>query len=126
MRGTWPSTLACASPTSNSHPLGKGFGPARADCGFREPLAPRLARPGRVMVPARFAAKLTLPGAHSSAGERPLHTREVGGSIPPVPTTKGPESGAFLFLERQRIADLQAALQAAGLLRGNVQAHRQR
>jgi hypothetical protein len=50
MRGTWPSTLACASPTSNSNPLGKGFGPARADCGFREPLAPRLARPGERMV----------------------------------------------------------------------------
>jgi hypothetical protein len=38
------------------------------------------------MVPAWFAAKLTLPGAHSSAGERPLHTREVSGSIPGAPT----------------------------------------
>jgi hypothetical protein len=50
MRGTWPSMLACASPTSNNNPLGKGFGPARADCGFREPLAPRLARPGARIV----------------------------------------------------------------------------
>jgi hypothetical protein len=53
MRGTWPSTLACASPTSNNNPLGKGFGPAGADCGFREPLAPRLARPGLWMVATR-------------------------------------------------------------------------
>src|SRR5215216_6535128 len=50
VRGTWPSMLACASPTSNNNPLGKGFGPAGADCGFREPLAPRLARPGPTMV----------------------------------------------------------------------------
>jgi hypothetical protein len=42
------------------------------------------------MVPAWFAAKLTLPGAHSSAGERPLHTREVAGSNPAVPTIERP------------------------------------
>ena len=41
------------------------------------------------MVPAWLAAKLTLPGAHSSAGERPLHTREVPGSIPGAPTPGG-------------------------------------
>ncbi len=29
--------------------------------------------------------KLPDPGAHSSAGERPLHTREVPGSIPGAP-----------------------------------------
>jgi hypothetical protein len=87
MRGTWPSMLACASPTSNNNPLGTGFGPARADCGFREPLAPRLARPGNAMVPGRFAATLRRLGAHSSAGERPLHTREVPGSIPGAPIT---------------------------------------
>jgi hypothetical protein len=34
-------------------------------------------------------------GAHSSAGERPLHTREVAGSIPAVPMRKPPETGAF-------------------------------
>src|SRR5688500_18570469 len=48
MRGTWPSTLARASPDLDCHPLGEEFGPAGADCGFREPLAPRLARPGNV------------------------------------------------------------------------------
>jgi hypothetical protein len=33
----------------------------------------------------REAAILLAPGAHSSAGERPLHTREVPGSIPGAP-----------------------------------------
>jgi hypothetical protein len=31
-------------------------------------------------------ARVSRPGAHSSAGERPLHTREVRGSIPRAPT----------------------------------------
>ena len=91
-RGTWPSTLTCASPTSNAAPSRQEFSPAVADCGFREPLAPRLARPGTAMVPAwttRAWARRTLVssplGAHSSAGERPLHTREVPGSIPGAP-----------------------------------------
>jgi hypothetical protein len=47
------------------------------------------------MVPAWFAAKLTLPGAHSSAGERPLHTREVPGSIPGAPIRKALENRSF-------------------------------
>jgi hypothetical protein len=89
--------LACASPTSNNNPLGTGFGPARADCGFREPLAPRLARPGKAMVPVRFAATLRRLGAHSSAGERPLHTREVPGSIPGAPTSKTPANRCVCF-----------------------------
>src|SRR5688500_16838600 len=38
------------------------------------------------MVPAVFAATLTRLRAHSSAGERPLHTREVPGSIPGATT----------------------------------------
>ena len=53
MRGTWPSTLACASPCPDCYPLGREFSPAGADCGFREPLAPRLARPGAPIVAAR-------------------------------------------------------------------------
>jgi hypothetical protein len=65
------------------------------------------------MVPAWFAAKLTLPGAHSSAGERPLHTREVPGSIPGAPTKKGPGDGVFLFSGTATKGGVAAALQAA-------------
>src|SRR5438552_11382422 len=38
--------------------LGRGFSPARADCGYRAPLAPRLARP-RTMVPWACARSQT-------------------------------------------------------------------
>ena len=50
VRGTWPSTLTSASPCLGRRPLERGFSPAKADCGFREPLAPHLARPGTTMV----------------------------------------------------------------------------
>src|SRR5205814_8112101 len=40
--------------------LGRGFSPARADCGYRAPLAPRLARP-RTMVPWACARSQTGP-----------------------------------------------------------------
>ena len=33
-------------------PLGRGFSPARADCGYRAPLAPRLARSNLIVSPA--------------------------------------------------------------------------
>ena len=46
MRGTWPSTLRAKALTPNDSAPQAVFGPAIADCGFREPLAPRLARPG--------------------------------------------------------------------------------
>ena len=46
VRGTWLSTLASSSPSLGRRPLERGFSPAKADCGFREPLAPHLARPG--------------------------------------------------------------------------------
>ena len=42
-------------------------------------------------------------GAHSSAGERPLHTREVPGSIPGAPIA-GSTCNATSFLELQAIA----------------------
>jgi hypothetical protein len=35
-------------------------------------------------------------GAHSSAGERPLHTREVAGSIPAAPITEHVVTGIWL------------------------------
>jgi hypothetical protein len=53
VRGTWPSTLAPVRPFLGRHPLGREFSPAIAACGFREPLAPRLARPGTPMLALR-------------------------------------------------------------------------
>src|SRR3989304_1394766 len=55
----------CAGPDLHRHPprlsptrtdLGRGFDPARADCGYRAPLPPHLARPHRDTSPARPAA----------------------------------------------------------------------
>ena len=43
-RGTRPSTPPTGVLTPKTSSLGRGFGPARADCGFRAPLIPRLAR----------------------------------------------------------------------------------
>src|SRR5919201_4894004 len=37
----------CARAGSATSDLGRGFSPAGADCGYRAPLAPRLARPTR-------------------------------------------------------------------------------
>ena len=53
------------------------------------------------------AAILALPRAHSSAGERPLHTREVAGSIPAAPirsATAAREAGLvhLSLINRQR------------------------
>jgi hypothetical protein len=88
VRGTWPSTLRAPAQAPKSSAPRAVFGPAIADCGFREPLAPHLARPGGTIVPAlRY---LPRAGARSSAGERPLHTREVAGSIPAAPILPTP------------------------------------
>src|SRR5918999_6087887 len=43
-RGTWPSTPFTRRTDPEGRPLGRGFGPTRADCGCRAPLPPRLAR----------------------------------------------------------------------------------
>jgi hypothetical protein len=52
--------------------------------------------PGRRPESSCAGAKLSLrPGARSSAGERPLHTREVAGSIPAAPTTETPGNRLF-------------------------------
>jgi hypothetical protein len=57
--------------------------------------------------------------AHSSAGERPLHTREVPGSIPGAPTMERPwKRGLSKFLVGNRGVWLQAFLQAARALVG--------
>ncbi len=72
------------------------FSPAVADCGSREPLAPRLARPG-IAEDTSEVLLFSRPWAHSSAGERPLHTREVAGSIPAAPTWKVPGNRPFLL-----------------------------
>src|SRR5437588_3429086 len=49
-------------------------------------------------------------GAHSSAGERPLHTREVPGSIPGAPTEKGPARSEEHTSELQSHSDLVCRL----------------
>src|SRR5436305_11577123 len=46
-------------------PLGRGFSPARADCGYRAPLAPRLARSGRDPSGPRLAAAACAPAIFS-------------------------------------------------------------
>ena len=60
MRGTWLSTLRAPAQTPDDSAPRAVLGPAIADCGFREPLAPRLARPGRTMVSDRRT--LSSPG----------------------------------------------------------------
>jgi hypothetical protein len=50
----------------------------------------------------RRMATLDRSRAHSSAGERPLHTREVPGSIPGAPTTREPAgNGGLSLIPRQ-------------------------
>ena len=90
MRGTWLSTLRAPAQTPDDSAPRAVLGPAIADCGRREPLAPRLARPGEKMVAHRRT--LSSPRARSSAGERSLHTREVAGSIPAAPILPSPAS----------------------------------
>src|SRR5215211_5625291 len=46
VRGTWPSSLRARAQAPRVPPLGRRSAPPSADCGFKEPLAPRLARPG--------------------------------------------------------------------------------
>jgi hypothetical protein len=96
VRGTWSSTLANASPTSNLYPLGKGFGPAGADCGFREPLAPRLARPGKSRV-AILLATIRFPGRIAQR-ESARFTRGrslVRSQVRPL--SQGPGNRVFLY-----------------------------
>jgi hypothetical protein len=59
--------------------------------------------------------------AHSSAGERPLHTREVPGSIPGAPTRKpaAAERSPTGYMSRTR-ALLRLAVRGAGSRRGKV------
>src|SRR3954470_24131255 len=46
VRGTWLSTLRAPAQAPKELAPRAAFGPAGADVGFREPLAPHLARPG--------------------------------------------------------------------------------
>ena len=55
--------------------------------------------------------------AHSSAGERSLHTREVPGSIPGAPIRKGTQIGAFLG---SRICNSPPKLWGARFMRGSA------
>ena len=55
--------------------------------------------------------------AHSSAGERSLHTREVPGSIPGAPIRKGAQIGAFL---RSRICNSPPTLRRARFMRDSA------
>ena len=72
VRGTRPSTLRAWAQAPEKPAPRAVFGPAGADCGFREPLAPRLARPGGASVLATCALR-----ARSSAGERPRFVRAL-------------------------------------------------
>jgi len=67
-RGTQPSApRGPRSPTGSD--LGRGFSPARADCGYRAPLAPRLARSiasiTEPLAPRQRLAERTAPAARS-------------------------------------------------------------
>src|SRR5437879_5278005 len=56
-----------------------------------------------------FPVPRFLAGGHSSAGERPLHTREVPGSIPGAPTEVGGAQAAACDVAEQVLLDLSAA-----------------
>src|SRR5438309_782593 len=59
-----------ASAGSAMPDLGRGFSPARADCGYRAPLAPRLARP-ETMVPCDQGSPADRPSGRFLAAEQP-------------------------------------------------------
>ena len=64
MRGTWLSTLRAPAQAPDDSAPRAVLGPAIADCGFREPLAPRLARPGREIVAhCEYPEPVPTPGA---------------------------------------------------------------
>jgi len=77
VRGTWPSTLRAKALTPNDSAPQAVFGPAIADCGFREPLAPRLARPGTTIV-----AEPTKEEAGVSTGPHPISPEGVAVTPP--------------------------------------------
>jgi hypothetical protein len=77
VRGTWPSTLAPVRPFLERHPLGREFSPAIAACGFREPLAPRLARPGKRERSTACIRSLTGNHGFPWAPPSPLTERDV-------------------------------------------------
>src|SRR5207247_4942368 len=93
--GTGPSTLRAPAQAPKSAAPRAVFGPAIADCGFREPLAPRLARPGETMLPAlsyrpfsgsgrvaqRESARFTRGRSLVRSQVRPSLNRAVSGSL---------------------------------------------
>jgi hypothetical protein len=83
-RSTWPS--ACAERTPASTPVNASAKPNTAVLAF---LAIPLCKTQRRTRSCGYAL-CCRPGAHSSAGERPLHTREVPGSIPGAPIQGSP------------------------------------
>ncbi len=84
VRGTWPSTLTCFSPTSKPLPR-EGLQPRYSGLRVQGTASSPPSATGRIQSSTGFALR-SCRGAHSSAGERPLHTREVPGSIPGAPT----------------------------------------
>ena len=66
MRGTWLSTLRAPAQTPDDSAPRAVLGPAIADCGRREPLAPRLARPGEKIVATSSACPRSGPSRFSS------------------------------------------------------------
>ena len=77
VRGTWLSTLRAPAQAPKEPAPRAAFGPARADVGFREPLAPRLARPGASMVPRHQTPRLLRRGVQAiGQAERPVSSGE--------------------------------------------------
>src|SRR5438876_886917 len=72
-RGTRPST-PFGSTASERRGLGRGFSPAGADCRYRAPLVPRLARP-----PDHTPALMVLP--RTSPGDRTGTAHAVAGAF---------------------------------------------
>src|SRR5262245_26240405 len=87
--------------------LGRGFSPAEADCGYRAPLAPRLARPPQASI--------------RGASDAPVRSAEAWTSGPsPVPSTRAPDPSAPDRLRRHglpagRVRDAARRVRRPGL-----------
>src|SRR2546430_9779514 len=74
------TTLFRSSPARGPRghaPLGRGFGPARADCGCRAPLSPRLARSDLMVAQASSAAYRVARSAQAMNTRSEEHTSEL-------------------------------------------------
>ena len=91
--------------------LGRGFSPAGADCGYRAPLAPRLARPSRWYRATTLWATRTKSdrgGELACAKERERHTLESTLAVALGGTTLGGNA--------RRMAEVRTVLRGPRLL----------